>query len=54
MSAYSVTHDIAEAICMSDRVVVFSSRPGRIRRIVPIELGGRWKGLWRPEVPPFS
>lgn len=43
-SAILVTHDIAEAICMSDRVVVFSSRPGRIRRIVPIELGGEVEG----------
>ena len=33
-----VTHDIDEAIYLGDRVVVMSSRPGTIRRIVPVHL----------------
>lgn len=33
-----VTHDIDEAIFLGDRVVVMSSRPGTIRKIVPIDL----------------
>ncbi len=33
-----VTHDLGEAIAMSDRVVVMSARPGRIKTIIPIEL----------------
>lgn len=33
-----VTHDIDEAIFLGDRVVVMSSRPGTIRRIIPVEL----------------
>ena len=33
-----VTHDIEESVQLADRVVVLSSRPGRIRKIVPIDL----------------
>lgn len=33
-----VTHDIDEAIYLADRVVVLSSRPGKIEEIIPIEL----------------
>ncbi|GEN36734.1 ABC transporter ATP-binding protein [Aneurinibacillus danicus] len=33
-----VTHDIDEAIYLADRVVVMSSRPGTIKKIVPINL----------------
>ena len=31
-----VTHDIAEAVFLSDRVVVFTSRPARVREIIDI------------------
>jgi len=33
-----VTHDLEEAIALSDEVVVFAGRPGRIRALVPIDL----------------
>ena len=33
-----VTHDIDEAIYMSDRIVIMTQRPGRIERTIPIEL----------------
>jgi NitT/TauT family transport system ATP-binding protein len=33
-----VTHDLEEAIALSDRVVVLSRRPGRIKEIVTIDL----------------
>lgn len=33
-----VTHDIDEAIYMSDRIVIMTPRPGRIERILSIEL----------------
>lgn len=37
-TAIMVTHDISEAISMSDRVVVMSKRPATIKDIIPIEL----------------
>lgn len=39
-TALLVTHDISEAISMSDRVLVFSSRPARIQRELRIEMDG--------------
>src|SRR3954466_5656000 len=33
-----VTHDVEEAVYMSDRVAVMSNRPGRIKTIVPVDL----------------
>jgi ABC-type nitrate/sulfonate/bicarbonate transport system ATPase subunit len=33
-----VTHDIDEAVQLADRVVVLSTRPARIRRIVEIDI----------------
>ncbi|WP_211314018.1 ABC transporter ATP-binding protein [Humitalea rosea] len=37
-SVLFVTHSIDEAVALADRVVVFTSRPGRIKTIVPIDL----------------
>src|SRR5580700_834275 len=33
-----VTHDLHEAIFLSDIVVVFTNRPGRVKSIIPVEL----------------
>jgi NitT/TauT family transport system ATP-binding protein len=43
-----VTHSIEEAVLLSDRVVVFFPRPGRIREIVPIRIP-RPRDLGSPE-----
>jgi ABC-type nitrate/sulfonate/bicarbonate transport system ATPase subunit len=32
-----VTHDVDEAVYLSDRVVIMSANPGRIERIVKVE-----------------
>ena len=37
-SVLFVTHHIDEAVALADRVVVFTSRPGRIKTIMPIDL----------------
>ena len=37
-TAVLITHDIAEAISMSERVIILTKRPGRIKREIKIEL----------------
>jgi NitT/TauT family transport system ATP-binding protein len=37
-SVIFVTHSIEEAVFLSDRVCVFTPRPGKIREIIPIDL----------------
>lgn len=39
-TAVLVTHDISEAIAMSDRIIVFTSRPAHVRREIEVELSG--------------
>ena len=38
MTMIMVTHDVDEAVYLSSRVVVMTPRPGRITKIVPVEL----------------
>lgn len=39
-TAVLVTHDISEAICLSDRVAIFSERPSKIKKIFNIGFAG--------------
>ena len=38
-SVLLITHDIEEAVSLSDRVIVLSHRPTRIRSVYDVELG---------------
>jgi len=40
-----ITHSVEEAVYLGDRVVVMSSRPGRIKRIINIPRDAEWRGL---------
>src|SRR5882762_11920117 len=48
-----VTHSIAEAVFLSDRVIVLSARPGRIREVVNIDLA-RPREIGIEEEPQFG
>ena len=37
-TAVYVTHNLAEAIRLADRIVILSRRPGRVREIVQVEI----------------
>ncbi len=36
-----ITHDLAEAVAMSDRIIVLSERPGRVVEEIKVDLPGR-------------
>ena len=52
-TAILVTHDISEAISMADRVIILSSRPASVKKIVEINLQGKTP-FERRESPKFS
>jgi len=48
-----VTHSVDEAIFLSDRIVIFSARPGRILAIIDVELPKpRWQDEERIKISP--
>ena len=53
-TAILVTHDIAEAISMADRVIVLTKRPGTIKTIFEIPLKKYGTPLKRRECPEFQ
>jgi NitT/TauT family transport system ATP-binding protein len=53
-SAILVTHDLSEAISMGDRILVFSSRPGRIVRTIRLDFDPALNSLERRETDLFQ
>lgn len=53
-TAILVTHDISEAISMSDRVLVFSARPARVKAEHTITLTGADSPISRRNAPEFK
>lgn len=55
-TALFITHDLAEAIALSDRVLVMSQRPGTIIEEITVEIGDRDNPMERrkhPKVGPY-
>ncbi|WP_138203131.1 ABC transporter ATP-binding protein [Haloimpatiens lingqiaonensis] len=49
-----VTHDLSEAISMSDRILILSKRPAIIKEIIPVEFEEKYNSpLKRREAPNF-
>lgn len=55
-TAVLVTHDLSEAISTADRIVILSSRPGKVKTILPItfEKGKNLSPMERRNTPEFS
>lgn len=53
-SAIMVTHDLAEAISMSDRVIVLSGRPSKIKKIYDINLTNKSTPIENRKAKEFS
>lgn len=53
-SAILVTHDIAEAIAMSDRVIILTKRPGKVKTIIDLEFDSCLTPFERRSKPNFT
>ena len=50
-----ITHDLSEAVSGADRIVILTTRPGRIRKILPVSFeDGVTSPLERRNSPRFS
>lgn len=52
-TAMLVTHDITEAISMSDRIIILSKRPGTVKKIIKLDYG-KMSPFERRKTPEFS
>jgi NitT/TauT family transport system ATP-binding protein len=49
-----VTHDLSEALALADKVVVITSRPGRVRTVVTVDIERPRDVFHASEHPEFS
>ena len=49
-----ITHDIAEAISLSDRIIVLSKRPAVVKKIYNIEMKGKSNPIENRKCKEFS
>ena len=49
-----VTHDLAEALTLADRIIMFSARPGRIKDMYEVDLPRPRDAVKLPELPRYG
>ena len=49
-----VTHDISEAIAMSDKIIMLSSRPGHVKHVINLDFDKSLSPLERRSDPKFN
>lgn len=54
MTVLLVTHDIDEAVYLSDRVVVLAGRPARVSETIPVNLGNQRDQITTKAMPEFA
>lgn len=54
-TAILITHDLAEAISVADRIMILTARPGQVKTILPVQFGEEYDSpLKRRNAPEFS
>lgn len=53
-TAILVTHDIAEAVCMSDKIIILTKRPGTIKQLINLEFDKISTPMERRDSPLFN
>ena len=49
-----ITHDVAEAISMADRVIVLTNRPAKVKKIYNIEMKDKSSPINNRKCPEFN
>lgn len=49
-----ITHDVAEAISMADRVIVLTNRPAKVKQVYDIKMTDKSSPISNRKCPEFS